>query len=175
MFLKADEPYQLKPESSCLFLPDVMEISNKENLDADGKPVVAQMTMNVVMVGAECAPYSKTGMFVPVCDCTTVFFMCHGGFATDRCLTLTLSMSNEGGLADVMGALPIALANRGHRVMVVSPRYANYETVWDTTIRRTYHVFGANHEVRHISSKHRTPSSSLYPSFANQERLSVGI
>ncbi|XP_027338444.1 soluble starch synthase 1, chloroplastic/amyloplastic isoform X1 [Abrus precatorius] len=31
--------------------------------------------------------------------------------------------SKTGGLADVCGSLPIALAARGHRVMVVSPRY----------------------------------------------------
>ena len=31
--------------------------------------------------------------------------------------------SKTGGLADVCGSLPIALAGRGHRVMVVTPRY----------------------------------------------------
>ncbi|KAK7410721.1 hypothetical protein VNO78_01735 [Psophocarpus tetragonolobus] len=31
--------------------------------------------------------------------------------------------SKTGGLADVCGSLPIALASRGHRVMVVTPRY----------------------------------------------------
>lgn len=31
--------------------------------------------------------------------------------------------SKTGGLGDVMGALPQAMAERGHRVMVVSPRW----------------------------------------------------
>lgn len=31
--------------------------------------------------------------------------------------------SKTGGLGDVMGSLPIAMARRGHRVMVVAPRW----------------------------------------------------
>lgn len=33
--------------------------------------------------------------------------------------------SKTGGLGDVCGSLPVVLAGRGHRVMVVSPRYLN--------------------------------------------------
>ncbi|KAK9790564.1 hypothetical protein WJX73_007353 [Symbiochloris irregularis] len=33
--------------------------------------------------------------------------------------------SKTGGLGDVMGSLPVAMARRGHRVMVVTPRYLN--------------------------------------------------
>ncbi|GLC74455.1 hypothetical protein PLESTF_001514700 [Pleodorina starrii] len=49
--------------------------------------------------------------------------------------------SKTGGLGDVMGALPRALAARGHRVMVVSPRYlaasteGRYAGLTDTGVR----------------------------------------
>lgn len=56
--------------------------------------------------------------------------------------------SKTGGLGDVVGALPKAMAARGHRVMVVSPRYSNYEEGWDTSVRRRFRVFGGDHEVR---------------------------
>lgn len=51
-----------------------------------------------------------------------------------------------GGLGDVMGALPKALARRGHRVMVVIPRYSNYEEGWDTSVRRMFRVMGSDTE-----------------------------
>ncbi|KAK9724906.1 hypothetical protein RND81_05G107300 [Saponaria officinalis] len=55
--------------------------------------------MKLVFVGAEVAPWSKTG-----------------------------------GLGDVLGGLPPALAARGHRVMTVSPRYDQYRDGWDTSV-----------------------------------------
>ncbi|THU63785.1 hypothetical protein C4D60_Mb01t19500 [Musa balbisiana] len=55
--------------------------------------------MNLVFVGAEVAPWSKTG-----------------------------------GLGDVLGGLPPAMADNGHRVMTVAPRYDQYKDAWDTGI-----------------------------------------
>lgn len=61
--------------------------------------------------------------------------------------------SKTGGLGDVCGSLPIALAARGHRVMVVSPRYLH--GVSDVNIARAADLgskikiscFGGEHEV----------------------------
>ncbi|MCO5557127.1 hypothetical protein L7F22_010683 [Adiantum nelumboides] len=75
-------------------------------------PLAGPNVMNVVVVAAECAPWSKTG-----------------------------------GLGDVAGALPKALARRGHRVMVVAPRYGSYPEAWETGIRKRYTVAGQDFEV----------------------------
>lgn len=69
--------------------------------------------MNIAIVAAEVAPWSKTG-----------------------------------GLGDVCGALPKALASLGHRVMTVAPRYKAYPDAWDTTVRALVFLFGQFHEVR---------------------------
>ncbi|GAY57167.1 hypothetical protein CUMW_177330 [Citrus unshiu] len=63
------------------------------------KKIICQQGMNLVFVGAEVAPWSKTG-----------------------------------GLGDVLGGLPPALAARGHRVMSVAPRYDQYKDAWDTSV-----------------------------------------
>ncbi|WOL19247.1 granule-bound starch synthase 1, chloroplastic/amyloplastic [Canna indica] len=55
--------------------------------------------MNLVFVGCEVAPWSKTG-----------------------------------GLGDVLGGLPPAMAAIGHRVMTVVPRYDQYKDSWDTSV-----------------------------------------
>ncbi|KAG1679851.1 hypothetical protein FOA52_012765 [Chlamydomonas sp. UWO 241] len=52
--------------------------------------------------------------------------------------------SKSGGLADVCNSLPVALVARGHRVMVVSPRYKPYPNATDTGVRK---VIGPNAEV----------------------------
>ena len=46
-----------------------------------------------------------------------------------------------------MGALPKALKRRGHRVMAVAPRYANYAEGWETGVRIRFHIFGKDEEV----------------------------
>lgn len=55
--------------------------------------------------------------------------------------------SKTGGLGDVAGALPKALAARGHRVMCVAPRYANYPEGWETGVRLRLKVCGSDVEV----------------------------
>ncbi|KAB1215553.1 Granule-bound starch synthase 1, chloroplastic/amyloplastic [Morella rubra] len=42
--------------------------------------------------------------------------------------------SKTGGLGDVLGGLPPAMAAKGHRVMTVSPRYDQYKDAWDTDV-----------------------------------------
>lgn len=70
--------------------------------------------MNVILVAAECAPWSKTG-----------------------------------GLGDVAGALPKALAKRGHRVMVVVPKYGDYEEPQEIGEPRSYRIAGQDMEVKY--------------------------
>lgn len=61
--------------------------------------IVCAHGMNLIFVGTEVGPWSKTG-----------------------------------GLGDVLGGLPPALAARGHRVMTISPRYDQYKDAWDTSV-----------------------------------------
>lgn len=55
--------------------------------------------------------------------------------------------SKTGGLGDVMQSLPKALAERGHRVMVVVPRYKEYPEAFETGVRMTFNVLGHPTEV----------------------------
>ncbi|KAI3681912.1 hypothetical protein L6452_36719 [Arctium lappa] len=65
----------------------------------NSRKLVIMCGMNLVFVGAEVGPWSKTG-----------------------------------GLGDVLGGLPPAMAANGHRVMTVSPRYDQYKDAWDTEV-----------------------------------------
>lgn len=61
--------------------------------------------------------------------------------------------SKSGGLADVLGALPPALARRGHRVVTVSPRYASVPPdvhVEDTGIVYGFHAGTTRHDVHYL-------------------------
>jgi len=55
--------------------------------------------------------------------------------------------SKTGGLGDVMGALPKAMAKRGHRVMAIAPRYDNYPEALDTGVRWQFPIMGGDQEV----------------------------
>eukprot|EP00899_Mesostigma_viride_P014030 jgi/Mesvir1/22628/Mv14066-RA.1 len=55
--------------------------------------------------------------------------------------------SKTGGLGDVCGSLPKVLGKRGHRTMVIAPRYGLYPDAIDTGVRITVHCFGGSHEV----------------------------
>ncbi|KAF8723546.1 hypothetical protein HU200_021498 [Digitaria exilis] len=56
----------------------------------------------------------------------------------------------ECGLGDVAGALPKALARRGHRVMVVVPRYGDYAEAFDMGITKYYKAAGQDLEVKYF-------------------------
>lgn len=58
--------------------------------------------------------------------------------------------SKAGGLGDVCGALPPALAARGHRVVTVAPLYSAYEGVRETPWRGGAWLYGQHHEVRYF-------------------------
>ena len=59
-----------------------------------------------------------------------------------------------------MGALPKALARRGHRVMVVAPRHGEYAEGWETGVRRQMRVFGGDQQVTILRTT--IPPSSMW-------------
>ncbi|KAL9157742.1 hypothetical protein ABFS82_08G023900 [Erythranthe guttata] len=92
-----------------------LSVEEPTNEEVKPPPLAGANVMNVILVAAECAPWSKTG-----------------------------------GLGDVAGALPKALARRGHRVMVVAPRYGDYAEAQDLGVRKRYKVDGQDMEVNYF-------------------------
>lgn len=93
------------------------ETADPVSEDMEPPPLAGPNVMNIILVAAECAPWSKTG-----------------------------------GLGDVAGSLPKALARRGHRVMVVAPRYGNYAEAQQIGERKRYKVDGQDHEVSYFQA-----------------------
>ncbi|KAF8010158.1 hypothetical protein BT93_J0954 [Corymbia citriodora subsp. variegata] len=93
------------------------ETADPVSEDTEPPPLAGPNVMNIILVAAECAPWSKTG-----------------------------------GLGDVAGSLPKALARRGHRVMVVAPRYGNYAEAQHIGERKRYKVDGQDHEVAYFQA-----------------------
>ncbi len=58
----------------------------------------------------------------------------------------------------MMGALPKALARRGHRVMVVVPRYSNYAEGWETGVRVRMRIMSCDAEARAARHAARCPA-----------------
>ncbi|XP_019250481.1 PREDICTED: granule-bound starch synthase 2, chloroplastic/amyloplastic [Nicotiana attenuata] len=129
-FFQSDVPSLFKESSAQSYMEQKSEIfegssakkanietEDPENVDEKPPPLAGTNVMNVILVAAECAPWSKTG-----------------------------------GLGDVAGALPKALARRGHRVMVVAPRYGNYAEPQDSGVRKIYKVDGQDVEVTYFQA-----------------------
>ncbi|XVF14276.1 hypothetical protein REPUB_Repub09cG0044800 [Reevesia pubescens] len=98
-------------------LKEVGEVDDPAIEGEKPPPLAGANVMNIILVAAECAPWSKTG-----------------------------------GLGDVAGSLPKALARRGHRVMVVAPRYADYAEPQNTGVRKMYKVDGQDMEVSYFQA-----------------------
>ncbi|KAI3983129.1 hypothetical protein MKX01_030851 [Papaver californicum] len=120
---KASESFSVKEEMvgevEKVIFGDLKSEANgtPEEENIGSPPPAGVNVMNIILVAAECTPWSKTG-----------------------------------GLGDVAGALPKALARRGHRVMVVAPYYGKYTEPEHTGARRRYTVDGQDMEVNYFQA-----------------------
>ncbi|KAG6688145.1 hypothetical protein I3842_11G109500 [Carya illinoinensis] len=89
---------QMRTDAKAITRKARSKVRNTEN-DRPAGNIICGQGMNLIFVGAEVGPWSKTG-----------------------------------GLGDVLGGLPPAMAAKGHRVMTVSPRYDQYKDAWDTNV-----------------------------------------
>ncbi|WOK95615.1 soluble starch synthase 2-2, chloroplastic/amyloplastic-like [Canna indica] len=110
-YVMKDENLEIPAEAYVIAPNEHQEAPPHEGI-LDSPRLAGPNVMNVIVVAAECAPWSKTG-----------------------------------GLGDVVGALPKALARRGHRVMVVAPRYGNYAEPMPIGDLKRYKVDGQDMEV----------------------------
>ena len=89
-----------------------------------------------------------------MCECVTqvVDVTLHTGcrrIYTQHTRAYTHNMrAHTGGLGDVMSALPKGLKRRGHRTMVVVPKYGDYKEARDTGARAQFNNFNSSQEVR---------------------------
>lgn len=60
--------------------------------------------------------------------------VCSAGMTIVFVATEVHPWCKTGGLGDVVGGLPPALAAMGHRVMTIAPRYDQYKDAWDTSV-----------------------------------------
>ncbi|KAM7472355.1 hypothetical protein LguiA_010538 [Lonicera macranthoides] len=91
-----------EPYLRTFFNVTARQVRGKKLKNGNSRPcavLVCAGGMNLIFVGSEVGPWSKTG-----------------------------------GLGDVLGGLPPAMAANGHRVMTVSPRYDQYKDAWDTEV-----------------------------------------
>ncbi|MBA0684686.1 hypothetical protein Goari_026258 [Gossypium aridum] len=97
-FLNKVDRLQMRTNAKAVARNAVKDEHPTANDKLSGK-IICGTGMNIIFVGAEVGPWSKTG-----------------------------------GLGDVLGGLPPAMAAKGHRVMTVSPRYDQYKDAWDTCV-----------------------------------------
>ena len=77
--------------------------------------------------------------------------------------------SKTGGLGDVCGALPKALAVKGNAVVVVSPYYENFEGVFETEFSCQVTLGDASHHVKYFRS-HRDGVTYLFAQHPSLQR-----